>query len=135
MSETEWWTTPGEAERRLQMLDDQMNELRNAALGRGVKPLVGPQLAQRVADEWAMYRKWRETLGGVMLVSSWADELDVWTRQANDLRAAIAAAGQTVPLALTEWQTQGPAFLAASLGLGVAGLAFVWAVLRHKDSK
>jgi hypothetical protein len=131
MAELEWWTTPGEAARRLQLLDDQMNALQNAALGRGVKPLVGPQLAQRVADEWTAYRNWRQTLGGLMLVSSWADDLGVWTRKANDLRAAIAAAGQPVPAALIQWETPGPAFVSATLGLAVAGLALVYALLRH----
>lgn len=135
MAELEWWTTPGEAGRRLDLLDTQWNALQNAALGRSVQPLVGPQLAQRVVAEWTAYKNWRATLGGLMLVSSWADDLGVWTRKSNDLRAAIAAAGQPVPAALTEWETPGPAFVSGTLGLAVAGLALVYALLRHGGKK
>lgn len=132
MPTLEWWTTPGEAQHRLDMLENQMNLLRNVALGRGVRPLVGPQLAQRVAAEWEQFRNWREGLGGITFVASWANELEQYTRRANDLRVAISAAGLEVPAALLEFETPGPAFVTGTLGLAVGGLALVWAILRRK---
>ena len=39
-------------------LTEAWNELRNSALGRGVKPNVSPSLARRVGREHAAFRNW-----------------------------------------------------------------------------
>lgn len=40
-------------------LSEAWNQLRNAALGRGTKPNVSPDLAGRVAREYERWRAWR----------------------------------------------------------------------------
>ena len=123
----EWWTTPGEAQRRLDTLVDYFNGLRNAALGRGTTPLVPAPLADEVAAEWEAFKRWRETLGGFTAVSSWADELGEWTARGNRLRARIAEAGAAVPAPAIEWEAQGLGGIVATAFSGLGGLALALA--------
>lgn len=130
----ELWTTGSEAQRRLDEVQATWNAVRNAALGRGVRPLVSPALAEYVASEAEAFRAWRESLGGFTLTSSWLDELADWTRRANVARAKVAAELQAkpapagspaLPATLTEWHETAPqiATTIASVFAGAGGLA------------
>lgn len=130
----ELWTTGSEAARRLDLLTEQWDGVRNAALGRGVNPLVSAALADSVANDWAAFHSWRDTLGGWTLTSSWVDELTEWTRRCNAARAAIAselarkpppAGSPALPGAITEWHETLPAIATniASVFAGAGGLA------------
>lgn len=93
----EWWTTPAEANYRLQRLGELVTEVTNRALGRGVKPNVPDALAREVGAFQSEYMEWRQSLGGYELVTAWKDELEVWERRIEALRLKVAAAGVIVP--------------------------------------
>lgn len=63
-------------------LNAQWNELRNAALGRGVTPLVTPELAKEVADQWDSWRVLRSS-------RFTAGQLNEWVLRYNDLRERV----------------------------------------------
>jgi hypothetical protein len=129
MAETEWWTTPGEAARRLDALTTQFGNLQNAAIGRGLGAEKVPgELADVVVETCNQYRAWRETLGGVEYVMDWKDDLTLWTERANKLRAQIAKYTK-VPGALTEYRDVGPAVLGfGTIGIAAAGLALAYVI-------
>lgn len=124
------FTSAAEAQRRLDALDTQMSSLLAAAVGRGLTPPVGPELAQIVADEWAVYREWRDTLGGVTLTLSYVSELEQWTQRANAIRARLAAAGAAVRPPLTEWRQAGPAHVLQGAGAVIAAVGLIWLLQR-----
>jgi len=123
MAEKEWWLTGGEAARRLDALTDYWNALQNAALGRGVEPIAPMALADELVSNNEGFHRWRATLEGYTFVSSMADELEQWTRRANEFRVKLQAARvPALPVALTEWEQTGPTDLLATsvVGLGLA---------------
>ena len=88
----------------LQQLSDSWNALRNAALGRGVDPLVPPGLASSVGDNYEQFREWVAALGPFDAVREsvlTSEEALGWIEQYNALRLAVQAAGRPVPAALT----------------------------------
>jgi hypothetical protein len=89
----EWWTDPAEAAQRVDALSEYWDQLSNAALGRGVQPLVSEALATEVASLAAAYRKWRAGIGGYTNILNWRGPLEQWGARANATRAKLAAAG------------------------------------------
>jgi hypothetical protein len=126
---TELVMTAAEAARRLAALDTQWSDLQNAAIGRGLAPVVSVELADRVVAEWTQYHQWREQLGGYTAVWNYGDELNDWTRRANTVRAAISAEGKPVPAALGEWEQTGPTALLQGVGLAVGAVGLAWLLM------
>ncbi len=93
----DWWTSPAEANYRLEKLGTMMAAITMAALGRGVTPLVSSALADEVGAAQGEYLTWRQSLGGFELVTAWKGELEVWERRAELLRAKIAKEGKAAP--------------------------------------
>lgn len=130
---TEWWTTPGEAERRLNALTAFWASLRSAAVARSGQLKVPAAVHSAFETEYAAFRKWRESIGGVELVTSWADELTDWTARANRQRAALGAAGGMVPAELTEWTAQAPQLIVGGLtGLVLLAAGAFWFASRKR---
>lgn len=140
---TEWWTSPSEAARRLELLTSTWNQIVNAALGRGTTPYVSAATADWIAAEVQGYREWRDQIEGWQWGVQWADELTDWTARANTARERVArelaaraakdpsAPAIALPAPLTEWKEIGPSQVAtafAGLGglvLGVGAIALV----------
>ena len=129
---TETVMTAGEAAQRLAALDTQYAELQNAAVGRGLNPIVSPELADTIAAAFTAYHQWRDALGGITAVWSYGDELNNWTRRANALRAAIVAEGKPAPPALDEWTQTGVSTLLGGVGFGVAAVATLWMLMNRR---
>jgi hypothetical protein len=129
----EWWTTPAEANRRLEQLGKQMAQLTAAALGRGVTPIVSPALAAEVGETQGEYLAWRQSLGGFELVTAWKGELELWERRAELLRLKIVKEGKAAPAQLEDLPPR-PGddtvrVLEATLWKGAAGLVALGAGL------
>ena len=127
----EFLTLGSEATRRLEALSKQWNDVRNAALGRGTKPLVSAALADDVAAEHMAYHEWRQGLSGLTFTWSFTDELNDWTRRCNAARARVAAefaklkGAPLLPPKLTEWREMAPAAVQSvfTAFAGMSGLA------------
>lgn len=129
---TETVMTASEAAARLRALDSQWSALQNAAVGRGLAPIVSPELADAVAAAWTAYHQWRDELGGYTAVWSYGDELNDWTRRANAIRDAIIAEGKPAPPALAEWTQTGVSNLLGGLGFGVAAVATLYVLMNRR---
>ena len=71
-------------------LSKAWNELRNAALGRGVSPNVSPALAARVAREWEGWRKAHLTPGFKVAAPTFTYR---WTKRYRSLLRAVHKEG------------------------------------------
>ena len=77
---------------RLQVLSDYWQELRNAAFGRGVQPLVDPKLAETIGQAYEAFHQWRN--GDVLQLSllsdaGWTAQFDQWAARADKLAALV----------------------------------------------
>ena len=101
------------------------NDLRNAALGRGVKPLVSAPLAARIGSEWDAWRAYYEQQAGPL------QDLDLptstlegdWVDRYRALADAVGKEGiyvKGLPLDPIE-KTVAPVKAAAQAGLDVLG--------------
>lgn len=141
----EWWTSPEEASRRLELLSVYWNTLRNTALGRSTHPIVTDDLADDVAAEHLAYHAWRDaiphgwTMGPTV---QWADELADWTRRANAMRARIKEQLWDIelPAAMTVWNEKAipetaKAVAQATVSMGTLALGlgalYLWATMRR----
>jgi hypothetical protein len=79
-------------------LNENFNQLRNAAFGRGAVPLVPAAVAatvQATVDAWRVRR-------AAAIAAPWpTEEYGQWSGRANALREAISNAGGTPPAAFT----------------------------------
>lgn len=119
----EWYTSPQEAARRLELLSGYWNALRNAALGRSTRPRVSADLADTIAADHLSYHEWRDALpeGFVYGVPTWVDELQDWTSRANWTHDQIKRElpGEQLPARLTEWKPTLNAHDAMQAGKGI----------------
>jgi hypothetical protein len=75
-------------------LTDAWNDLRNAALGRGVTPLVPQTLATDVGTSWELFRAWRSEQLGELPVLPLSGQR--WVKMHHDLAARVRSAGVPV---------------------------------------
>lgn len=73
-------------------LSDAWNVLRNAALGRGTKPIASPALADKIGNAYERWRKWLETASPVQDIvpsaTAWS-----WLQEYRALVAEAMAEG------------------------------------------
>lgn len=126
---------------KAQVLSDYWNQLRNAALGRGLSPNVSPVLATLVGEQYEKWRTWLESQGAldsiVNALPFTDEELAMQTRQYNAARTAVSTElpDSSLPPALQEGTAlehaaeaveKAAGKAAVVLGLGIAaGLGFV----------
>jgi hypothetical protein len=150
MAAAEWWTSPEEASRRLELLSVYWNTLRNLALGRSTHPDVTDDLADDVAAEHMAYHAWRDAIPQGLIIGpvTWADELNEWTRRANAIRERIKEQlwDVEVPAPITDWTeliapatTQAVVHSIAQTFVGMGGLAlglgalYLWGTMRRRS--
>lgn len=83
---------------RLDLLTDRYNELRNAAMGRGLKPNVSETVADIVGDQYDAFRAWRAGWGNTpgtdyldgVPHDIFSGELRTWEVKYNATRTIVA---------------------------------------------
>jgi len=105
----------------LQDLSDAWNALRNAALGRGVRPNVPPGLAERVATDYARWRLWYRDQDPFVTLTDIRDGV-TWIRLYRNLLTAVEKAGQQPERKLE------PGIIEQAAEAGKEGLALVGTV-------
>ena len=107
---------------KLQELNSAWNRLRNAALGRGVTPLVPAELADRVGKRFEAWREWYDIESGPFADAIPSVAADEWIAEYRTLAAEVKAAGVDPGPALPETPFEG--FKVASITIGkVAAVA------------
>jgi hypothetical protein len=96
--------TPAVLEHRIGILTAAWNELRNYALGRGLKPRVSARTADVVGKA---YEAWRAALdgfgaGGLLIRPSTASQTDDWYRRYNALRDVVESERPGAPPPITD---------------------------------
>lgn len=94
--------TGAELKKRVEQLTNYWEAVNNAAMGRGVTPIVSPRLANVVADAFAEWVDFREGLGGLEFSPALEDDLRKWREAADTMAEAIRAEGQPAPK-LDKW--------------------------------
>ncbi len=124
----------------VQRLSDYWNQLRNAALGRGLAPNVSPVLATLIGEQYEKWRVWLEAQGALESIMDALpftdDELAMQVRQYNAARTTVSTElpASSLPPALqegtsienaTEAIKEAGGKIAVAVGLGVAaGIGF-----------
>lgn len=117
-------------------LSQAWNDLRNAALGRGVKPIVAEPLASQVGNA---YERWRQYLASagpsqdlVPSATAWP-----WLQQYRELASKVSAAGvqfQALPVQPLEQASSfyGDTVRTVAIAVGAIALPLVALILLRK---
>lgn len=110
-------------------LSEAWNDLRNAALGRGVKPVASAALAARVGNEYERFRSWFDTeheeLAPTVLpgtqAADWVERLRALTKEVKAEGIAVREPSAT----FGEKAAQAASSIGSGLVLGLASIAVI----------